>query len=385
MRAERPLPRSRSLPTLTARYRPDLGVGVQAEVELVSGPVASSPSGAFRAEGVTKVYDTGARANDNIALTIAPGEVYGLLGPNGAGKTTLVKQIIGLLRPTSGRLLLGDHDLVADPDAARQLCSYLPQAQVPIDAFRLRQAITLTGRVRGGQRADVERRADELIAALDLAEWRDRLGIKLSGGIKRLVGFAMVTVQPGALVILDEPTNDVDPARRRLLWDEIRRLGERGAAVLLVTHNVLEAERSVDRLAVIDGGRVIAEGTPSALKSADRGRLRLQLMLVPGTPTPALPEWVVSSTRVGHNLMTVIDEHDATAAIGWAQRSMETGVAEEYALGAATLEDTYIRLTGHTSGDGDGDRDRDPSGDPAAVPATAVVPAPRSAPAGGTR
>jgi ABC-2 type transporter len=99
--------------------------------------------------------------------------------------------------------------------------------------------------------------------------------------VKRLTGFAMVTVWPGRLVILDEPTNDVDPLRRRLLWDQIRALGESGYAVLLVTHNVMEAEKSVDRLAIIADGRLIAEGTPSSLKADDRDHLRLQVMLAP--------------------------------------------------------------------------------------------------------
>ena len=170
------------------------------------------------------------------------GEVYGLLGPNGAGKTTLAKQAIGLLKPTAGRIMLGPFDLVADPDAARQLCSYLPQAPMPIDSYRVREAIELTGRIRGGDRASVRRRAGELIEALDIGEWEHVMGQRLSGGIKRLVGFAMVTVWPGRVVILDEPTNDVDPLRRRLLWDRIRLLGQHGCSVLLVTHNVMEAE-----------------------------------------------------------------------------------------------------------------------------------------------
>jgi ABC-2 type transport system ATP-binding protein len=308
----------------------------------------------FRAAGVTKVYPNGIRANDEISLHVAPGEVYGLLGPNGAGKTTLVKQVIGLLKPTSGRITLGAHDLVADPSAARQLCSYLPQAQVPIDSFRAREAIVLCGRVRGGSKSAAQRRADELIDALDLGQWRDKRGIGLSGGVKRLVGFAMVTVCPGRLVILDEPTNDVDPLRRRLLWQQVRALGDSGVAVLLVTHNVLEAEKAVDRLAVIDNGRLVAEGTPSAMKAHDRGHLRLQLMIAPGREAPDLPAFIRRSTLVGHNLMTVIDDADADVGIKWAQQAIGAGVAEEYALGATSLEDAYIELTGHDSGDDGG-------------------------------
>jgi ABC-2 type transport system ATP-binding protein len=308
----------------------------------------------FRADRVTKTFNGTLRANDEISLDVHPGEVFGLLGPNGAGKSTFVKQVIGLLKPTSGSIRLGDHDLVADPDAARQLCSYLPQAPMPIDSFKVREAVHITGLIRGGPSAQVRKRGEELIEALDLTEWADTIGVRLSGGVRRLVGFVMVTVWPGRLVILDEPTNDVDPLRRRLLWDQIRRLGEQGTAVFLVTHNVLEAEKSVDRLALIDQGRLLASGTPSSFKSADRGRLRLQVMMVPGQPTPTIPPFVDQHTRVGHNLVTVIDEAAAGEGIAWAQGLMRDGLAEEYALGATTLEDAYIRLTGAGGLDGAG-------------------------------
>ena len=311
------------------------------------------PDWTFRATDVTKVYPNGVRANDAICLHVEPGEVYGLLGPNGAGKTTLVKQVIGLLKPTSGSITLGRHDLVADPAAARQLCSYLPQAQVPIDSFGAREAIVLCGRIRGGDRAAVARRADELIESLDLGEWRNKRGIGLSGGVKRLVGFAMVTVCPGRVVILDEPTNDVDPLRRRMLWQQIRELGNVGVAVLLVTHNVLEAEKAVDRLAIIDNGRLLAEGTPSSMKASDRGQLRLQLMLAPGRDAPEPPAFVRRSTRAGHTLVAVVDDVAAAHAIRWAQQLVGAGVAEEYALSATSLEDAYLRLTGHGSANSD--------------------------------
>jgi ABC-2 type transport system ATP-binding protein len=295
---------------------------------------------------VTKVFNKKVRANDGLSLHIRPGEVYGLLGPNGAGKTTLVKQIIGLLKPDSGSIRLGPYDLVADPDAARQLCSYLPQAQMPINSFRSSEAIEITGMIRGADSATVKRRCNELIEALDLDEWRNTYGARLSGGVRRLVGFVMATARPGRIVILDEPTNDVDPRRRRLLWEQVRHLGEQGTAVLLVTHNVIEAEKAVDRLAIIDEGRLLAEGTPSSMKSADRGRLRLQVMMAPGEPTPDLPGFVREHTRVGNNLMTVIDEVEGAHGIGWAQELVGLGVAEEYALGSTTLEDVYIRMTG---------------------------------------
>jgi ABC-2 type transport system ATP-binding protein len=306
----------------------------------------------FHAIDVTKTYDKGrVRANDQITLEVRPGEVYGLLGPNGAGKSTLVRQVIGLLKPTAGRITLGPYDLVADPDAARQLCSYLPQAQMPIESFRVREAIELTGRIRGGDVSAIRQRTSELIDALDIGEWRDHLGQSLSGGVKRLTGFAMVTVWPGRLVILDEPTNDVDPMRRRMLWDQIRALGEAGCAVLLVTHNVLEAEKSVDRLAIIAEGRLIAEGTPSSLKADDRDHLRLQVMLAPRAATPEVPGWLSQTTRVGHNLIGTIEASDGPLGLAWARDLVARSAAEEYALGATTLEDMYIRLTGHASND----------------------------------
>ena len=305
---------------------------------------------AFRVVDVDKSYDDGATfANQGISLTVEPGEVVGLLGPNGAGKSTLVKQVIGLLKPTAGTINLGPYDLVADPDHARQLCSYLPQATMPINSFKVREAVEITGRIRGGDGQQLKQRSRDLVDSLQLGEWWDTLGRDLSGGVRRLVGFAMTTVVPGQLVILDEPTNDVDPLRRRLLWEQIRQLGDQGVGVLLVTHNVMEAEKSVDRLAVIDEGRLIAEGTPSQLKADDRGRLRLQLMLVPGVDSPSLPDFVRGEARVGNNLVTVVPEQRGADGIAWAQRLMADGIAEEYALGATTLEDVYIRLTGTTS------------------------------------
>jgi ABC-2 type transport system ATP-binding protein len=312
---------------------------------------ARPESSTFVAKDVSKTYDDGETfANDAISIAVEPGEVYGLLGPNGAGKSTFVKQVMGLLKPTGGSITLGPYDLVADPSAARQLCSYLPQAQMPIDSFKSREAIFVAGLIRGADKADIRRRSDTLMTALQIDEWRDTYGAKLSGGVRRLVGFAMATVCPGRVVFLDEPTNDVDPLRRRLLWEHVRIIADEGSAVFLVTHNVLEAEKSVDRLAIIDGGKLVAEGTPSSLKAADRGRMRLLVMMVPGASDPLMPNFVNGTTRVGNHVATVIDERDIGDGIKWAQSLIGDGKAEEYALGATSLEDVYIRLTGQASG-----------------------------------
>ena len=304
----------------------------------------------FRVEDLVKVFEVNTPpANDGLTLEVSPGEVYGLLGPNGAGKTTLVKQVMGLLKPNSGSIRLGQYDLVADPAVARQLCSYLPQAQMPIDSFKAREAVEIAGLIRGASSAETRRRTDELMSALEIEEWADTFGAKLSGGVRRLVGFAMATVCPGPIVFLDEPTNDVDPMRRRLLWERIREVAGEGSAVFLVTHNVLEAEKSVDRLAIINEGRLVDQGTPSSLKAGDRGCMRMLVMLVPGAPDPVEPGFVTSSTRVGHNLATVVAEEDVGKAIEWAQGLIASGQAEEYAVGATSLEDVYIRLTGEVS------------------------------------
>jgi ABC-2 type transport system ATP-binding protein len=296
--------------------------------------------------GLTKVYRAGIRANDAISLALDEGEVFGLLGHNGAGKTTLVNQVVGLLRPTSGSIPIDVRDMIADPGLARRLCSFQAQAQVPIDGLTPCQAIDLLGQLRGLSRGEVRRRRERLVDGLDLGEWLDVDAARLSGGVKRLVAFAMAAVAPGRLVMLDEPTNDVDPVRRRLLWRQVRALADHGAAVLLVTHNVIEAERSVDRLAILDDGRVIAEGTPAELKGRLGAALRLELVLDPDLiDLPASP-FGLSAVPVGNRLMVGVPTDAAGPAVAWAESLKRLGSIEEFTLGPATLEEVYVALVG---------------------------------------
>jgi ABC-2 type transport system ATP-binding protein len=296
--------------------------------------------------GLTKTYRRGARANDGIDLAVEAGEVYGLLGHNGAGKTTLVNQVVGLLRPDAGRITLDGRDVIADPAFARTACSIQPQATLPINGLTPNQAVEMLGRLRGGRAGEVRARRDALFAALDIGEWARTDGAKLSGGVKRLVSFAMAAVVPGRLVILDEPTNDVDPVRRRLLWDAVRALGDEGAAVLLVTHNVVEAERAVDRLAILDHGRVVVEGTPTDLKERVADDLRLEVVLEPGAALGELPSFVLGAVGSSGRHVATIPAAAAGPAVAWAEHLQRAGSVEEYRLGPATLEDVYVELVG---------------------------------------
>jgi ABC-2 type transport system ATP-binding protein len=291
---------------------------------------------------LTKQYRHGVLANDDLSLDVRAGEVFGLLGPNGAGKTTLVSQVLGLLRPTSGEILLDGVDVVRRPEAARRGCSYQPQGSAPLEGMTPVEAVELTGRLRGGDRASVRRRTDELLSALDLDAWRDRL-VPLSGGVARLVSFCMAAVHPVRLAVLDEPTNDVDPLRRRLLWDQVRRLADTGTAVLLVTHNVAEAEKCVDRLAIIDHGKVQAIGTPAVLKGRLGGALRLELTLDIGVPVPPLPDYLDAAAVVGRRVVAQTALADAGRAVGWARDAQQDGSIAEFQLSPASLEDVYIR------------------------------------------
>jgi ABC-2 type transport system ATP-binding protein len=303
----------------------------------------------LEARAVTKRYRGGVVANDGIDLDAAAGEVTGLLGPNGAGKTTLVSQILGITAPTSGTITIDGVDVVRSPAVARQACSFQSQSGAPVEGLSPREAVELAGRLRGGERRAVRQRGEMLLEALELGEWLDK-PTQLSGGVTRLVGFCMAAVVPGRIVILDEPTNDVDPLRRKLLWAQVRALADEGAAVLLVTHNVLEAERCVDRLAIIDHGRVVAGGTPASLKAELGAPLRLEVVLEPDAAVPTSTPFG-APVVVGRRLFMDVAESEASIALAWASQLRDERTVAEFTLGPTSLEDIYVRRVREHTGE----------------------------------
>ncbi|MGV9896215.1 ABC transporter ATP-binding protein [Streptomyces tendae] len=298
---------------------------------------------------LVKRYRDGTRANDGISLSVEAGEVVGLLGHNGAGKTTLINQVAGLVVPTSGTIRVDGCDPVAEPARARRVVSVMPQGHAPLTGVTPRQAIRTMARIRGLDKRAAAERTGELIDALDLGKWADTTGERLSGGIRRLTAYGMAAAEPGRVAMLDEPTNDVDPVRRRLLWRQIRELADRGHAVLLVTHNVVEAERSVDRIVVMGAGKVVAEGTAAQLRSRAAGDLRLELTAALPDRLPELPAHLPVEgppLLTSRRMAVPIASGAASTALAWAQELRDAGHIDEFALLPVGLEDVYLQLVG---------------------------------------
>jgi ABC-2 type transport system ATP-binding protein len=226
-------------------------------------------SDAIVVEGLDKTYPDGTEAVRGVTIRIAAGECYGLLGPNGAGKSTTVGMLGTLIRPTSGRASVAGFDVLAQPQEVRRRIGFAMQ-EVGVDAFATaRELLVLQGRLHGLRRAEAGRRAQLLLAMVDLAEMADKRLSQFSGGMQRRVDLAASLTNLPPVVFLDEPTEGLDPRARAAIWDALDRLRlHLGVTVLLTTHYMEEADRLCDRLGIIDRGSVVVEGTPAALKAS---------------------------------------------------------------------------------------------------------------------
>src|SRR3712207_3347267 len=232
---------------------------------------------AIHAEGLVRRFGDNV-AVDGVDLRVAPGEIYGFLGPNGAGKTTTIRMLATLLRPDSGSARVFGHDVVAEADAVRGLVSLTGQfASVDEDLTGL-ENLVLIARLLGHSRKAAKARASELLDAFGLTEAAGRQVKKYSGGMRRRLDIAASIVVTPDLIFLDEPTAGLDPRSRNQVWDIVRALVTEGTTVLLTTQYLDEADQLADRIAVVDRGKVIAEGTPGELKaSVGSGTLRVRL------------------------------------------------------------------------------------------------------------
>ncbi|MEU0811460.1 ABC transporter ATP-binding protein [Streptomyces sp. NPDC005970] len=293
------------------------------------------------------------RASDRIDLDVRRGEVFGLLGPNGAGKSTLVRQLTGLLRPDEGSVRVLGHDLVRHPERAARLLGYLGQDSTALDELTVALAAETTGRLRGLDVRAARAERDAVIEELDLGELAGRPLKKLSGGQRRLACFAAALVGERPLLVLDEPTTGMDPIARRAVWAAVdRRRAERGATVLLVTHNVIEAETVLDRVAVLDRGRVIACDTPAGLKTlvADEVRVELVWRDEPPLDVPGVAALREAADASGRCWTLRMAPDEARAAIATVTGGPAFAALDDFTLTTPSLEDVYLALGGRSEG-----------------------------------
>ena len=312
---------------------------------------------AICAEGLVRRFGDNI-AVDGVDLKVAPGEIYGLLGPNGAGKTTTIRMFATLLRPDSGSARVFGHDVVAEADAVRGRVSLTGQfASVDEDLTGL-ENLVLIARLLGHSRKVARARASELLDAFGLTEAADRQVKKYSGGMRRRLDIAASIVVTPDLIFLDEPTAGLDPRSRNQVWDIVRTLAGGGTTVLLTTQYLDEADQLADRVAVIDHGRVIAQGTPGELKaSVGSGALHVRLRVPEQRPEAEL----VLSQTLGIPVHLESDPAALSARVSDPERVAHalaelsrSGVAvTDFALGQPSLDEVFLALTGRPAEDDD--------------------------------
>ena len=299
---------------------------------------------------LVKVYKRGdVRAVDGVSLDVEDGEIFGFLGPNGAGKTTTVRILTTLLSPTSGSAMVAGHDVVADPAAVRNSIGVALQ-EVGLDGLQTgREFLELQAALFAV--ADPGARAVELLEIVGLQDAADRRVRTYSGGMKRRLDLAAGLVHRPRVLFLDEPTTGLDPASRENVWSEVRRLNRNGTTIFLTTQYLEEADALCDRLAIIDAGRIVAEGTPEHLKASVSEDL-VQLAMPPRAKTK------VRTVLRSSDLVTRFEEIDGhvdvyvtngQAAVPALVRALsDQGVAiPEISLRRPTLDDVFLRATGH--------------------------------------
>lgn len=318
-------------------------------------------------QGLVRVFKGGVRAVDGIDLLVAPGEIYGFLGPNGAGKSTTVLVLTTLLPPTAGSARVAGLDVVSQGPEVRQAIGASLQESA-LDPFLTgREHMRLQGALHGVPKHARERRGDELLARVGLGEAADRKVGGYSGGMKRRLDLALALLHEPRLLFLDEPTTGLDPQSRAALWDEVRRLASEGVTVFLTTQYLEEADVLADRVGIIDHGKIVAEGTPTALK-AEIGRQTVE----------AIPRDPGDRER----LATVLHRfgEDAAASAGGVAAQLPDGSADlaeviraldgegiavaDLRLHAPTLDDVFLAKTGRSlEGGADGDSDEQDDAD----------------------
>ncbi|MEU2200230.1 ATP-binding cassette domain-containing protein [Isoptericola sp. NPDC019482] len=310
---------------------------------------------AIEAEGLVKTFGDH-RAVDGVDLEVATGSVYGVLGPNGAGKTTTIRMLATLLRPDAGRASVFGHDVSREPFVVRQLIGVTGQYASVDETLSATENLLLFCRLNGLKGAAATRRTRDLLEEFSLTDAAARPLKNFSGGMRRRLDLAASLIAQPPLLFLDEPTTGLDPRTRAQMWETIRRLVATGSTVLLTTQYLDEADQLADRIAVIDRGRVVAEGTGDELKSSV-GQQSLQLALVRPDDAPAAQAAVldvlgVAATVSPEARRLTVPVADPARVTDLLVRLRGAGVdLDGLSMDKPTLDEVFLTLTGHDATD----------------------------------
>ncbi|MGB1586329.1 MAG: ATP-binding cassette domain-containing protein [Thermoplasmatota archaeon] len=304
---------------------------------------------AIEAHGLTKSFGQ-TRALDGVDLQIEAGTVYGLLGPNGAGKTTTIRVLATLLKPDAGTATVLGHDLCTAHKQVRKRISLTGQFASVDEELTGRENLIMIGRLLGLRKKTAKERAGELLDAFGLSDAARKLVNTYSGGMRRRLDIAASLVVTPQILFLDEPTTGLDPRSRNRVWDIIRAIADQGTTVLLTTQYLEEADRLADRMAVIDKGRVIAEGTSHELK-ASVGANALHVRLRHKTKGPEAKQLLETRLKAPVHIGTDATQLSANvdaARVGTAMNDLRKAGIEvaEYSMGAPSLDEVFFALTG---------------------------------------
>ncbi|MFE5339774.1 ATP-binding cassette domain-containing protein [Isoptericola sp. NPDC056578] len=310
---------------------------------------------AIEAEGLVKTFGDN-RAVDGVDLEVATGTVYGVLGPNGAGKTTTIRMLATLLRPDAGRASVFGHDVSREPFVVRQLIGVTGQYASVDETLSATENLLLFCRLNGLKGSAATRRTRDLLEEFSLTDAAARPLKNFSGGMRRRLDLAASLIAQPPLLFLDEPTTGLDPRTRAQMWDTIRRLVATGSTVLLTTQYLDEADQLADRIAVIDRGHVVAEGTADELKSSV-GQQSLQLALVRPDDAPAAQAAVqevlgVAATVSPEARRLTVPVADPARVTDLLVRLRGAGIdLDGLSMDKPTLDEVFLTLTGHDATD----------------------------------
>lgn len=288
---------------------------------------------------LSKTYPGMAKAaNQDISFQIYQGEIFGILGDNGAGKSTLVKQMVNLLSSNTGTIELFGRSVTAHPDLVTTQVGYMPQEALALNNLTVGEALYFTAHLRGMSRKEAHQERERLLALWGLAPLRNHYSPRLSGGQRRLLRLAVAMAGSPPVLILDEPTNDLDPQRRKLVWDILRRLNQESAVtIIFITHDAIEAEKIIQRVAIMRDGRIVALGRPGQLKQQIDRQLRLELFFSPALPPSLPPECKHHAVEPGRWLV-MLDSEQVAAVMN----CLDIAGLDDFRLYSATLEDLYL-------------------------------------------